>query len=191
MWFFFKGRKMPSPIIPPASPLPPEIIQQLPELRAHAFAAIGQGADVSKIPDSHLAACYAFGITGDYEAAAQLSRLGKSTIKNHFARPVYVKLIKYFARSRLHSEGFALGVNTLVTIMQDSGASPAARVAAVKAMRDWTAQDTASEAPDGKPLQEMTIGELAALVDKLQRDAQMQAKTIDITPDKQEPAQPT
>lgn len=79
-----------------------------------------------------------------------------------------------------------MGVNTLISVMQDTGAAPAARVAAAKAMREWTqTEQAAAQAVDGKTLQEMTVAELSALVDKLQQVAQTQAATIDVTPDNQ------
>lgn len=170
--------------IPPASPIATQMMSELPELRMHAVSAVGQDAD--KIPDNHLVACYVFGITGDYHVTSHNCGLAIETLRKHLVRPVYIKLIKHFASARLHSEGVAVGVNTLISVMQDTGAAPAARVAAAKAMREWTqTEQAAAQAVDGKTLQEMTVAELSALVDKLQQVAQTQANTIDVTPDNQ------
>ena len=161
-------------------PLDRDMQAVMPQVRA---LALGRGLEDA--PEHHLVLLYVFAITGDIDTAAGKCGLSKEYGKTLLSRPAYSNLIKDLADSRLRTEGYVAGVNTLITIMNDAGAPAAARVAAVKTMREWVDNDAQHGTGTGKPLQEMTVNELAALVGKLEQSAQVVANTIDVTPVKE------
>lgn len=157
----------------------PELKEALPMVRAIALTM--PGFDPAKISDNHLALAYAFVNIGDIVAAAAASGFTSERAKMILSGGILVTLVQFLAKNHLHSVGYVVGARALIDIMADPGASPAARVGAVKAMRDWVESDGKQQA-DGKPLAEMTVEELASLIHKLEGAAQLEQKTIDAKP---------
>lgn len=107
----------------------------------------------------------------------------KTEISRILQRPAVAAVMSAMIERFLQTQGAAVAISTIYSLMSDKRVAPATRLSAANTLLNaagWTAKraETVNSAPDDT--RNMSAGELRAQIDKLQKE--IDGRAVDITP---------